>query len=789
MRMRSAFLFMLLWLLALAEPAHAQTPPQPSAPPSTTPGRAPRVAGVDCALWEIPQAYDETYDAECGYVRVPERRDGAAQQTIQIAYLRLRSAAPAPAPPVIFLAGGPGDSGINGLGSSAGLVDALLAARDVIALDQRGTGHSIPSLNCTDWIDAAAELPLEETSAAELTGCRDYWQGQGYDVAAYTTAENAADAIDVADALGYPQVLLLGESYGTKLAQVIMRRYPDRVVAAVLDGAVPVALNQEVEQLPKMAYAFERAFALCAADQACAAYYPNLGERFYALIARLDAEPLVLTVGEGGESREETVRGIDLVTALFIHLIQGSYAVAEFPYRVVQLEKGDTAYLAQLYAEWDWVDPLWGTGMNITVHCSEEIMLASEAEFNAALAAYPNLEAAQRSASPTEYTDLLAECTLWGAQPAPPDYAQPITSAVPSLILQGGLDFQTPIGWATQVQATLPNSKLVYLPTSGHITTYATVCGAQIATQFIVNPAAPLDTSCVDTLAAPRFYVPQLMVDAPTKPVLIPAQEGGEIIGTVLPVNWRQRPADPVFFGPLQAGQIIAFFAGEDIGGPLSALLHLLAESEAGEVEQWTTGDLTWEVLTVPDTGTRLQVFAARRHNQSIYTVALDGIFVDPQGVVETVFKPALAAHRVGDKALAYFQAVRFEPPDEEVVLHTRLLPGWQPLSDAPLTYIDPTGFVDVTVSVMARGVIAAKVAGEITGEEEPLVERVIVGERTWAIFVSYDARGAYIHALTQDRRGSYLLTLGLYGAYYDPWIEGVDRLYPMMVGFDVARR
>lgn len=781
MRIRIAGLLALLWLLALSERANAQTPTGPA----PTPLALTQVEATDCDRWMI----SEEYDTDCGYVLTPERHGDPAGPTIRIAYLRLHSAAREPGAPVVFLAGGPGDSGINGLSSSARLVDALLATRDVLTFDQRGAGYSIPSLNCMEWMDAAQELPLENASDEEVAGCRDYWTDQGYDVSAYTTQESAADVVNALRALGYAQAVLLGESYGAKLAQIIMRTAPDVVAAAVLDGVVPVELNQEVEQLPKMDFALDRAFALCAADQACATYYPDLENRFYALVARLDDEPLTLTMTQGGESWEETVYGIDLITAMFVHLIQGASALTDFPYRVTQVEMGDTTYLTQLYASGNWVDPLWGTGMNLTIHCGEEVLLATEADFAAALAAYPLLEAAQMRTYPTEYADLRAECMLWGAEPASPDYAQPVTSTLPSLILQGGLDFQTPLPWAIQLQTTLPNSKLVYLPTSGHITTYATACGAQIATQFIVDPAAPLDTSCIDALAAVRFYAPQLNLDVPTRPVIIPAQEDGEIGATVLPTSWRQDAQNPAFFGPTTADQGLFFLAVENERGPLSDLLRVLAETEEGEVETWTTGDLTWDVLVVPNSSTGAAVYAARRQAGVVYTVVMQGYFINFAAALGQIFQPALAAHRIGDEALGLFQAVRLEFPDKNVVIHTLLQPDWVAVPGSPLVYGDPTGLIDVTVDVLDRGVIAAQLAGEITGEEEPSIEHIIVGERTWAMFVSYDEAGTYVHALNQERRGAYMLTLGLYGAYANAWRDGLDILYPMLVGFDVTRR
>src|SRR5579859_7380623 len=160
--------------------------------------------------------------AELGRLLVPERRSNPASRLIELAFVRLKSTAQQPGPPLVFLAGGPGLSGIDALrmGTLYPWFAALRQVGDVIALDQRGTGLANPRLDCLE----AWDLPLDRPDSREevlRVGCEkshicaDFWRQQGVDLAGYTTEESADDLEDLRKALGYDTLNLYGASYGS----------------------------------------------------------------------------------------------------------------------------------------------------------------------------------------------------------------------------------------------------------------------------------------------------------------------------------------------------------------------------------------------------------------------------------------------------------------------------------------------------------------------------------------------------------------------------------------------
>jgi pimeloyl-ACP methyl ester carboxylesterase len=798
---------LLAWLGAQSETL-AQSRPSPQL-------ELPQLEEADCFVSPPAELGDEQ-EVECGYLIVPERRRTAAQgdtpegapeddeaQTIQVAYMRYRTAAEEPGEPLVLLAGGPGDSGIVGMAEGGWLLETLLLTRDVIALDQRGTGFSVPSLNCLEWYDTLEDLPISQYPENEAAGCRDYWVEQGVALDAYSTAASAADVSDLITALGYERATLLGVSYGSKLALMVMRLYPERVAAAILDGAAPVEINQEEEHVDKINDAFEQVFAMCEADQACAALYPGLRSRFYALVAELDADPANLTLGEGEDSWEEPLQGLGLVNSLYIHLFAGPAAVAEFPYRVAQVELGDYTYLTALLNELTTVDPLAGDGLYNTIHCAEEVLLTTPEALLESIEPYPRLNASLEVMGVEWLTSAFDDCESWGVQPAEQELAEATTSDIPTLILQGGLDFQTPFGWARQAQAALSNSTLVYLPNVGHVTSFGDYCAASLVAQFAADPAGGLDTSCLALLPAINFYAPELAVAAPSKPVVLLSGDGQVVAGTVIPATWwaLDSPAGAATealeinaYQPFDANQVLRFGSFVD-ERPLDEIAYELAqverdELERGDLEQWTAGELSWQVLEVRDQGLQQGVYALRRRGDTVHTVTLEGIFLDLDAAIRAVLMPALRAHRTGRAALNLFQPVNFVDPEAEeespVSLQTVMPPAWTPLPDDALAYTAVDGNTSVYLYFMEPEEIVARLAREWTGEEKPAIERIVVGDRTWALFTAYDEGWSYVYAVTQDRQGTYVFEL--VGDFYDAWGEGIDYLNPMMAAFSVTR-
>ncbi len=181
-------------------------------------------------------------DAESGWLTVPENRTNPSSRLIEIAFVRLKSAAQNPGPPTIYLAGGPGGSGIDAAkGPAFPLLMALREIGDVILLDQRGTGISKPSLVCSKAWDFPLDQPGEPKTMLRLakirmSECVQQLEDRSIDLSGYNTNESADDVEALTKAIGAAKVNLWGISYGTHLALAIIRRHEGIVNRAILNG-------------------------------------------------------------------------------------------------------------------------------------------------------------------------------------------------------------------------------------------------------------------------------------------------------------------------------------------------------------------------------------------------------------------------------------------------------------------------------------------------------------------------------------------------------------------------
>ncbi|WP_421791332.1 alpha/beta fold hydrolase [Hyphobacterium sp.] len=240
-----------------------------------------------------------------GRVSVPEHRADRQSRTIELAYVRFPATGEGEGAPIVYLAGGPGGSGIStARGNRFPLFMAMREHGDVIAFDQRGTGASTALPPCRSSV---ALDPRQRFSEAELTGayrqaadeCRAYWEGEGIAFAGYTTAESVADLSALRAHLGAEQMTLWGISYGSHLALAAIDAIPselDRVMLASVEG-----LNQTVKLPAQTDAFFDRVQAALETQPAVAAAYPDLAGLMHRVHARLEAEPLLLEwdAGEG----------------------------------------------------------------------------------------------------------------------------------------------------------------------------------------------------------------------------------------------------------------------------------------------------------------------------------------------------------------------------------------------------------------------------------------------------------------------------------------------------------
>lgn len=446
-----------------------------------------------------PCAGDDTpVDAYCGTLTVFENRatNQGRQIALNIVVLPALSADPKP-DPFFFLAGGPGQGAAKMAKPIRELFRQVLTDRDIVLVDQRGTGKSNP-LDCIDPDDSLkAFSQTDEVSIAKLKKCME---GYDADLRLYTTSIAMDDLDDVRAFLGYDTINIYGGSYGTRAGLVYMRQHGDRVRTAVLDGVAPTNMRLPLFFARDVQRAFDRLIADCEADTACHAAYPGLGARIGALIERLENNPPLVPIvhprtGERGEIRM-TAR---IVANVFAVTLYQPLAASLIPALVARAEQDDFQGVLALAGTGDPGEPNMSVGMQLSVICAEDSprFSADEAKKHAEGSLFgPYVMRLQQEA-----------CTFWPRGEVDASYYQPVQSPIPTLIMSGEIDPVTPPVWGEEIARTLPNSRHIVIPGTGH-TAGGTGCGRRLIKAFIdAGRADSLDTSCVQKVTRPPYFV------------------------------------------------------------------------------------------------------------------------------------------------------------------------------------------------------------------------------------------------------------------------------------------
>lgn len=543
---------------ATSEPAETGTPttaptatdtPEPTAttrPAATTTPTATPEPGAELPRFEeaacnfiVPGGLD----VECGTLIVAEDRDDPKNErtvSLHVAIFASESASPA-AEPVIYLEGGPGGDALETVPFAfEDRFTPFLADHTFIMFDQRGTGYSEPSLACPESTVLTLELlddilADEEANAVylEMLGeCRERLLAEGANLAVYDSAASAADVDDLRRALGYEQVNLYGISYGTRLAQTIMRDYPAGVRSVILDSSYPIAADLVTELPANASRAFETFFAGCAADPDCAEAFPDLEARFYALVAALDEEPITVPVFYvfDRQTYDAALQGDDLI-AVFFQSLYSTEIIRLLPQLIADMESGDYELLSTLLSNFILNGEFSSLGMYYAVQCAEEVAFAGEEQLDEV--ENPRLRDYYAGSTAED----VAACALWDVPAAAGLENEPISSDIPTLVLAGEYDPVTPPEWGRQVADTLDNATYLEFPGLGHGVSVDHPCPLQITLDFLEAPEAELDTGCIARMAGPSFILP----GEPEAVTLVPFTE--EILGTeysgVVPEGWE----------------------------------------------------------------------------------------------------------------------------------------------------------------------------------------------------------------------------------------------------------
>jgi len=444
---------------------------------------ASRPSGTFKAEKSCPVELPQGVNARCGKLEVPEdysQPEGRKLQ-LQVAIFESTSAAPAK-DPVVYLSGGPGAGAVAGVATVVAGLGALLAERDMIVVDQRGTGFSSPALICPE-LDAATDAV---GTISATTTCHDRFTEQGVELGQYNTENDARDVRALRQALDLSSINLLGTSYGTRLALELMRQEPQNLRAVALDSTLAPDLDALAQTAAAAERSFKQVFSACADDPTCSAAFPDLEQRFYQVIATLNDKPLTVKHGDA----EVTLDGTRLVQLLGT-LLYDMNGILLIPSIIAEAEGGDTTSIEKFGLLAANADAGVAAGMNLSVVCAEYAPLTSSAKITAAEG-----EVRPEIAGVWNSQKYVAACPIWSVPAAPASMSKPVRSDVTTLLMSGKFDPSTPPSWGVHVAETLSHAHQTSIANATH-GVVLNECGMLTLASFLHDPEHFTDPDCV----------------------------------------------------------------------------------------------------------------------------------------------------------------------------------------------------------------------------------------------------------------------------------------------------
>ncbi len=467
---------------------------------------------ASACLFQLGAGMVDGKTVKCGYVTVPENRQNLNGAKVQLAVAIFKSPkVQNDQSPVVRLEGGPGGPSLDDWAHyiTASNVSDFVFDHDLIMFDQRGTGHSTPSLNCSELLRLQYDTlnihlsatDSERMSIQALQTCHDRLIKAGVDLNAFNSLENAADVHDLILALGYKQANLYGVSYGTRLALTTMRLYPSVIRSVVLDSVYPPQENRT--DLPSSAQrVFNVLFQGCATNTQCATLYPHLDSAFYQLVTDLNAVPVHFqtTNPTTGKSYSVVMAGDDFVFVLFSALY-ATQIIPALPKMIFQVRAKDYTLLSQIYGDVQF-DDTFSYGMFYSDECSEDWSFLNQSDINKSIQGVtPQIQPALQSSLQQEYDS----CRVWNVQKAPAAQKQPVVSDIPTLVLTDEYDPITPPTNGKLAAQTLKNSYYFLFPGLGHGAEYNSSCVNSIISAFDDTPTQRPSSTCVASMTEPNF--------------------------------------------------------------------------------------------------------------------------------------------------------------------------------------------------------------------------------------------------------------------------------------------
>lgn len=437
-------------------------------------------------------------DADCFEIAVPVDREDPNGETLTLSAARVpASAREADAPPLVMLAGGPGQSALESFVPHIRALEPVRRDHAIIVVDQRGTGESHP-LDCPQDFEQMEDSP--EEAAAFARRCVESLEA---DPRHFTTSAAVADLEAVREALGLERWHVYGVSYGSRLALSYLRRHPDRVATMTLDGVVPADETLGPMIAPFAERAVHRMLARCEGSEACNEAFPSLEAGFDEMLAELDESPREVSLRHPLTFEPETIQLDRARVAQTLRFAAYQPNLLSIMPLLIHRAANEDDWVP-LAAQWlilgESMGDMLSLGLHYSVVCSEDVPFIDEAGLGPG-----NGSDGFFGADPVEL--LRAACGEWPRGPVPDDFHEPVASDRPVLLLSGELDPVTPPEWADQAADTLSNSRHLVLTGKGHNVLHLG-CMPFLMRDFLSSKdPQSLDTECLDDMRPMPFFL------------------------------------------------------------------------------------------------------------------------------------------------------------------------------------------------------------------------------------------------------------------------------------------
>ncbi|HWB26190.1 MAG TPA: alpha/beta fold hydrolase [Chitinophagaceae bacterium] len=475
--------FAAILLVTLLQGLHAQTK-----------GYTPKIEPCACAF-----KADSSLKTTCGYLIVPENRSRPAGKTIKLPFIYVHSNNPnKKKDPVLYTTGGPGGSSLRPVRNIHRR--SLIADRDFIAFEQRGTQYAVPCLNC-DEINTAIKyayrnnLPKDSLIMEAARHCRQRLEGEGIDLSAYNTVESAADIEDLRRALKIDSLNLMGISYSGGLLMTVLHNYPAGIRSLILDSPLPEFINIDEDELANFNEALKTIFAKSRTDSANQVLYGNLEERFKEYLSSIGNKTFSLAYQEKGTGKTLNIHyGRNELLDIIENSIFDFSSIKDVPAIINDFISGNHQPYMQAYFDGVFQSSGATSGMRLSVYCSDKMAYARDKVINQQYMLYPYMSGYHIN---DVYRGL---CKCWQVPAIAPQTKMPFYADVPVLLAAGDTDPACRPLYNDMIHHYMPNSQRLLFTGKSHGPMLNTREGDVFIGAFLDNPYQKLTSTVKDVI-------------------------------------------------------------------------------------------------------------------------------------------------------------------------------------------------------------------------------------------------------------------------------------------------